>query len=809
MTHAFGGGGDLTYDTVRSVKPDTHGLHEEMVRVGVEAGMGLAQGLNTSALTQVFSAMATGFQRGMPAGFSHGFGELSSQLDKLGTGALGAQMAFDRYTNSMRLTDVAANQVHASETKLLNNRNQLSNVAAQIATSEALLAEHRDRGTESSRVSQREEQNLQKLRTQGNNLATQSVVLTGQLSNAQGLYTQRVQESTTEHERYNQALEQSHHHLNLGAIGMAAMTGAVTGLTFAAVNLATEGLSAVVHGLEGIVKAGVDAAEAVVGIGQHFQDLNRQIQLFSTASGAELEGLQQNMRDVYANLDVPADKLGETFGVLHQQFGLSGEDVKLLARHLTELGARFGDIDIREFSAAMHQFGIEGVGPVDKALGQLIFDSQKFGITVQSLQNDLVQMGPIFDALGVGFNSSALAIARIEQLGDPARRVMLGLSATAKEMAKGPDDNGTFKRYVEDVIKTGQELQKSGGTAAADAFAQSEFSVRNWAILQQTYQIMLDAMNDVGKEGDNIDLEKLIIDTRTLHEHFKLFLMDVEARLAPLGLDIVHHIGFGLDRVKLWFDTHQPEIIAKIHEWGDKFIDNIPAIQHFVGEAVKFIGDFITFTVKGFGYVGEAIGMLFGNKDMEEWGRKITNFDMRPLTDKISNAVEHGFQIDTHAMKEWWDKEAIPNLVKNQPKVDIITDLTTKDGKSIIGDKMKEVAEQAGEKLGEGLIKGIGTGASAAWDHAKENMPAPLRTMLEFPHKAYDFLEQFNPLPGYGEPSQQGTNGTAPPEGGWTTPGGEYEPALPGEPTPHQATTSGFTTSTEPVSNALVVGQQI
>ena len=547
MTHAFGGGGDLTLATLWvPVQPETRGLHEEFVKVGEEARRGFSEGFErhgSGMMGNIVGAMALGFQRSMPAGFSQAFGELHSQFEHMGSSALTAQMAFDRYTNSMRLTGDAANRVHTEETKGLNIRNQASNVAAQMAVSEALIAEHRSKGTASSEECQKEEENLQNLRVKGNDLAVQSVAAEGRIDNAQAMHAQRLQESTTAHERYNETLEQTHRHLNLSAIGHAAMTGAVMGLTFATVNLVGEGLSGMVHGLEDVVKAGAAAVESVVSIGQEFQDLNRKVQLYTTDSGVEAERIQDSMRNVYANLlDVPPKHLAEIGSVLHQQFGLVGQDLEKLTGHLTEMEKRFGSLPVRDFAAAMHQFGIEGGPALDKALGQLIYDAQQFGITVPALMSDMINTGPIFDALGVPFNSAALAVSKITQLGDPARRVMLGLSQTAKEMAKGPDSEGTFKRYVEDVLKTGEELQKSGGEKLADAFALEEFGARNWAILQQTAQPVLDAINRVGEAGNNMDITKLITDTQILHEQWTRFMLDVKARIAPLGLDIVRHL---------------------------------------------------------------------------------------------------------------------------------------------------------------------------------------------------------------------------------------------------------------------------
>ena len=100
-------------------------------------------------------------------------------------------------------------------------------------------------------------------------------------------------------------------------------------------------------------------------------------------------------------------------------------------------------------------------------------------------------------------------------------------------------------------------------------------------------------------------------------------------------------------------------------EWGDKFLDNIPKIR-IVGTAVELMGQLVAFTIKGLGFIAEALGEAFGEQKLD-FGRALTNVDFTPFSDKLGEAIKNGFHVDTGELKHEFDAHL--------PKVDIHTDL--------------------------------------------------------------------------------------------------------------------------------------
>lgn len=441
----------------------------------------------------------------------------------------------------------------------------------------------------------------------------------------------------------------------------ALLIGVVSGAVSAGINLVVSGVENMVETVEEGAKK---AVEEVMHVGEEFEEIHKQLVTYTTASGEALENLEGIALQVYRGLDTDAKGMGETLGVLRQQFqGIADDDLKKLTSAVIELGDRFGKIDPRQLAAGMHQFGVANQD-VTKSLGTLIENAREFGVSVQSVQEDLIAAGPIFSELGVNFNGAAEAMAKMEQAGLPASKVMVGLAHAAGEIGKGGGDD--LKKYILDVNEALTDMMKKGQTAQAEEMMDKIFGSRNWPIIQKSLQDAVDAINGVGAAGKNVDLEQLKRDSQTVGDKWKELRHDMEGAFAPVAGGIEGMIGGQLDHFKKWFDENQPEIIQKVHDIGNSFINELPGIKQFAAEAVADLGMFFDFMktagsdVLGImGGIVESMGFIFQNDDAKKFGDDMMNMadrmsklDFTTLGRTLSDAINNGIKIDPEMLRD-------------------------------------------------------------------------------------------------------------------------------------------------------------
>jgi hypothetical protein len=396
-------------------------------------------------------------------------------------------------------------------------------------------------------------------------------------------------------------------------------------------------------------------ADAVVRIGTTFEELNAKVATFTDASGTALQHLQDDATKVFAQLDTGAQNLGETLGVLNQRFDLTDSQLQKLSYDFTELNSRLGGLDIRTLSSALLQFGVDGQH-ADAALLQLAGDAQKFGDKLSTLESEMVTAGPTFDLLGASFNSTAQALARIDQLGDPAQKVLQALNASGKEFAKTASGGEDFKKFITDNIDAIEYYKAHNQEGEAESLAATLFGTRSWSIALQTLKDVRAAMDQVS-DVPPLNIDPWIQATQTLDDKWQQFIHGLETDLKPIGEAAMGGLTDALGSVSGYLSQHHDEIVAKIKDFGDAFIREIPEIQQFVGEGIRLLGMFYDFMKEGaavtlstLSTIMQAWGTITGSDKDVKMGQSMMNMantlnklDFSKLSDTIANAIETPF----------------------------------------------------------------------------------------------------------------------------------------------------------------------
>ena len=126
----------------------------------------------------------------------------------------------------------------------------------------------------------------------------------------------------------------------------------------------------------------------------------------------------------------------------------------------------------------------------------------------------------------------------------------------------------------------------------------------------------------------------------------------------------MHLFTEGLDKISGWFDTHQDEIVAKIRDWGDKFIDMLPVFQSFAVETLRWgfafgtvMKDIAGATLEwagaeeiGLGILTHSTMLITQGANPLKAGQDIFGLDLSPIKDMADQLAKA--HINTSGMKD-------------------------------------------------------------------------------------------------------------------------------------------------------------
>lgn len=243
-----------------------------------------------------------------------------------------------------------------------------------------------------------------------------------------------------------------------------------------------EKLSTVGGNLTKYVTAPLTAVGAgLVAVGSQFDDAFDKIRIGTGATGEALEGLLEDFRAVAAQVPASFDDIATAIADYNTRLGLAGEGLQKLAIQTLEL-ARITEQDlatvIENTSQSFQAFQVP-VEEYGNALDFVFKVSQSTGISMQTLQQDLIRFAPALKQLGLGFYESATLIGQLEKAGADVQQVLSGLTRAVANLAKEgiTDANEAIQTLFEQIKNAPSDLQATQialevfGTRAGPALA--------------------------------------------------------------------------------------------------------------------------------------------------------------------------------------------------------------------------------------------------------------------------------------------------------------------------------------------------
>lgn len=391
-----------------------------------------------------------------------------------------------------------------------------------------------------------------------------------------------------------------------GGIG-AAVTLGVAGigkLAGAFVHLVGEGINLAISGVEKF-------SSLVLETGQNYEMLSNQLDLYTNATGDNLKSLNTVAADVFGNMDSSASEVGKTIGILSQRLGLeAGPALTTLTTHVEELRDRFGQLDVEQFTAGLISFRVPAE-QADAALASLVQSARGAGTPVNEVITALRSAAPTLTEAGMSYEQAAAFVAELTKRGLEARSMMTGLQTAQKEFG---ELGLTFSEGMRLAAERMKALKAAGDEAGAQDLAQKLFGTRRWA----EALTMMDTFSDIisrqpGEFAASADsLDHLIENTQTLGDKWEEVKRKGMEALRPMGEAAVGVLGTGLEKLKTYIDQNMSKIMERVRALGNSFIEQLPFIQHFTAEAIRFGGQMVDFFTESLGILIQTMSQFAG-----------------------------------------------------------------------------------------------------------------------------------------------------------------------------------------------------
>lgn len=364
-------------------------------------------------------------------------------------------------------------------------------------------------------------------------------------------------------------------------------------------NLANVGGAIVVGALTavatGVIAVGTAAFDAAETVDEAFDSIS----VATGAQGEELAQLQKDWEAVFTTVPADAGDAANAISILNSRLDITGPMLQNLAAPLLEVTRILGgDLkqNAEDFTRVMGDWNL----PVEDApayLDALFVASQKTGVGLSQLMQQVVQYGAPMRNFGFSFEQSAALLAAFESQGVNTEIVMSGLRiAQGKFISQGKDMNTGLWETVD-------AIQNATSQTDALAIATEIFGAKAAGDMVDTIRAgkfelggLVDAMQNA--DGAIMDAAN---STNDWAETWKIFTNQMTVKLAPLGEQIRSALGSALDSVIEIFN--RPEVQTAMDQFANVAILAISKLVEFLPVAIEGLSNLFTFLQNNQGVV--------------------------------------------------------------------------------------------------------------------------------------------------------------------------------------------------------------
>lgn len=313
------------------------------------------------------------------------------------------------------------------------------------------------------------------------------------------------------------------------------------------------------------------------------------------ATGKQLEAMQTSARNLAKSLPTDFETAGTAIGEVNTRFGVTGDTLENLAGQFVKF-AKINNTDVNT-SIDLTQKALSAFGKSAKSapalLDAMTRAAQKTGVSVETLQNGLIQNGTALQQLGLDIDKSTMFMAQLEKSGANSETVMQGLRKALKNATKDGTPLNKALSDLQNTIKNGTDAT-DGLTAAYDLFGKSGDQIYG-AIQNGTldFEALANAATDTAGA-----LDKVFEETLTPAERFQMTMNTMKDTGYQLGANLMDMLAPALQKLAEWSQ--------RLNAWWSQLDDDTKDMITKVGLVVAAIGPLLVVL----GKVSSGIGAL-------------------------------------------------------------------------------------------------------------------------------------------------------------------------------------------------------
>lgn len=324
------------------------------------------------------------------------------------------------------------------------------------------------------------------------------------------------------------------------------------------------------------------------------------------ATGDAAKELQDVYENVASNVVGSFEDIGSAVGEVNTRFGVTGEDLEGLSEQYMKF-AKVNGVDvvnsIDQTQKALTAFGLDAEA-APALLDAMTKAGQNTGVSMETLQNGLVQNAAAFQELGMDVNSSIGFMSQLEMSGANSTTVMSGLRKAMKNAAADGVPLDEALAQLQDTIQNGDESM-DGLTAAYELFGKSGdqvyAAVKNGSL---DFNSLTESM-----EGADGALDEVYQNTLTNSEKMDLAMQNIKLAGADLFAPIAESVSTVLtDTVIPIVQSASDKISEFMTNVGAWYDENVaPVVEDVSAVVLPVVQDIISKVEDGIGVVGGII----------------------------------------------------------------------------------------------------------------------------------------------------------------------------------------------------------
>lgn len=338
-----------------------------------------------------------------------------------------------------------------------------------------------------------------------------------------------------------------------------------------------------------VAAAGLAAGAAAAGvalfkIGSTFDDAYDTIRVGTGATGDALKGLQDDFKQVAANVPASMEDVSTSIADLNTRLGLSGKPLQELSGQMLNLSRITGTdlgTNIESVSRAFGDWGIE-TDDMAGAMDKLFRASQATGPSVDKIASAMTKYGSPLRQLGFDFEQTAALIGKFEKEGVNTGLVLGSMRQALGKMAReGEPAQETLERVT-------KEIKNAGSVSEANAKALELFGARagpDMAAAIREGRFELGDLYKTVKSGTET-ITKASDDTASFSEKWQMLKNRALIALEPLAIRVFDAIGNGMDKLLPALSRFSAYFSANIAPAIARVIPHVRAFGDYLGKVL-------------------------------------------------------------------------------------------------------------------------------------------------------------------------------------------------------------------------------